>query len=186
MPFTVAYQDAGIKRREFDAYVRLLEKRGIDWSNTLRVPEPGTTNRWLYVWSEEQDADSFCEELKEETRDSKWYVREIAANTLASSGPLARVLILMRTHTIGADFSLHPHSRTLIRRRFPGSPMVSSISIEWSTKSDFEQQHGPLWDHVAMVLTGLSIEQLQSLDGYQIYDLLSERNIFDSQATRAA
>ena len=52
--------------------------------------------------------------------------------------------------------------------------------------SDFEQQHGPIWDHVAMVLTGLSFDQLQGIDGYQILDLKRERTIHDSQATVAA
>src|SRR5262245_32020737 len=102
MPYTVAYADAGIKRHQFEAYVRLLEKRGIDWSNTPRVAEPGTTNRWLYVWPDRDDAEAFCEELKAETGDEKWYVREVASGTPTSRGPLTRVVILMRRHSLGA------------------------------------------------------------------------------------
>jgi hypothetical protein len=145
MSYTVAYADGGIKRREFDAYVRLLEKRGIDWSNTPRVPEPGTSNRWLHVWADKNQAESFCADLQSETRDKKWYVRELAAGTQPSVGSLAGVVILMRSQNLSADFSLHPHSRTLIRRRFPDSRPVSSISIEWTTQSDFEREHGPIW-----------------------------------------
>jgi hypothetical protein len=185
MPFTVGYADGSIKRHEFEAYVRLLEKRGIDWSNTPRVPEQGTPNRWLYVWGDRREAEKFCEELKAETRDNKWYVRELAAGTEVSSGPLARVVILMRRHSLGAELSLHPHSKTLIRRRFPEARPVSSISIEWSTKSDFEGEHGPIWDHIAVVLTGLSLEQLAALEGYQVYDLMAERAVYDSQAALA-
>lgn len=186
MAFTVSYADAGIKRHEFEAYVRLLEKRGIDWSNTPRVPEPGTTNRWLYVWPRREDAEEFCNELKAETRDDRWNVREVAGGTQPSTGPLARVVILMRRHSLGADFSLHPHSRTLIRRRFPEARSVSSISIEWSTRGEFEQQHGPIWDHIALVLTGLNTEQLEILEGYQVYDLMAERVAYDSRVPAAA
>src|SRR2546430_1147553 len=113
MLFTVAHADAGIKRHEFEAYVRLLEERGIDWSNAPRLPEPGAGHRWLYVWADRRDADRFCEELKAETRDNRWYVQDLPAGTEASRGPLARVVILMRRHSLGADFSLHPHSKTL-------------------------------------------------------------------------
>lgn len=186
IPFTVTHRDAGIKRHEFEAYLRTLEKRGIDWSDTPRVEEPGTPNRWLYVWADREPAEEFCQELQAETRDDQWYVRELANGTQPSQGPLARVVILMRSHSLGADFSLHPHSRILIRRRFPQASPVSSMSIEWSTKDDFEQQHGPIWDHVAVVLTGLSLDQLQTVDGYQVYDLLRERMIYDSLATVSA
>jgi hypothetical protein len=77
MPYTVAYRDAGNKRHEFEAYVRLLEKRGIDWTNAI-------------------------------------------------------------------------------------------------------------WDHIAVVLTGLSLEQLAALDGYQVYDLMAEKTVYDSRAAVAA
>jgi hypothetical protein len=186
MPYTVAYQDAGNKRHEFDAYVRLLEKRGIDWSNTERVAEPGTANRWLYVWSDKKAAEDFCAEIQAETRDKKWYVRELTSGTQPSKGALTRVVILMRPQHVTADFSLHPHSRELIRRRFPDARPVSNISIEWTTKSDFEQQHGPIWEHIAMVLTGLTLDQLNSLGGYQVYDLMAEQIAFDSRTSQAA
>jgi len=181
MPFTVTHADAGMKRHDFDAYLRLLEQRGIDWSNTPRVAEPGSSNRWLHVWTDRHAAEQFREELQAETGDDRWYVRELPADTETNPGPLAHVLILMRRTSLGADFSLHPHSKTLIRRRFPQSRPVSSISIEWRTRSDFERDQGPIWDHIAVVLTGLSLEQLATLEGYEVYDLKGERTIYDSQ-----
>jgi hypothetical protein len=186
MPFTVAYTDAGIKRRDFDVYVRLLQKRGIDWSNTGRVPESKTSNRWLYVWTDRAEAEAFCAELQSETRDKNWHVRQLPAGTQPSVGSLFRVLIFMRRQDSSADFSLHPHTRTLIHRRFPKARPVSSITIDWMTKSDFEQQQGPIWDQIATMLTGLNVEQLDSLDGYQVYDLKSEQTRFDSQVAHAA
>src|SRR5438874_1028591 len=110
MPFSVAYQDVEIKQHEFDAYVRLLEQRGIDWTNTPRVAEPGTTNHWLYVWENEDDASNFCRELQAETGDNRWYVRRLAELTPISTGPIAPILIQMRRQSLGMSFSLHPHS----------------------------------------------------------------------------
>jgi hypothetical protein len=91
----------------------------------------------------------------------------------------------MRRNSLGANFSLHPHSWSLVQRRFPEAQIVSSISIEWSSRSDFEHQQGSFWDHVAQVLTGLSMEQLETLEGYQVYDLMSERVVYDSEETLA-
>jgi hypothetical protein len=121
-------------------------------------------------------------DLKAETQDQNWYVTEVPAGQEGAPGPLARVIILMRPHSLGADFSLHPHSKTLIRRRFPKSRPVSSISIEWSTQADFEMQHGPIRDHVAVVLTGLTLDELAALGGDEVYDLIKERKVYDSQA----
>lgn len=180
MAYTVAYQDAGIKRREFDAYLRLLEQRGIDWTNTPRVPEPGTTNRWLYVWVDRRDAEDFREAIQVETRDEKWYVHDLPDTVQPSHGPLTPVVILMRRQSLGADFALHPHSRTLVRRRFPSARLVSSVSIESNRLGDFERERGPIWEHVAQVLTGLSLPELTQLGGFRIIDPSRDQTVFES------
>jgi len=41
----------GTKDIEVEGYVRLLRQKGIDLSNLLRIPEPGTGRRWLHVRS---------------------------------------------------------------------------------------------------------------------------------------
>lgn len=182
MPFTVAYADAGINRHEFDTYVRLLGKRGIEWTEAQRAEEPETGNRWFYVWADEAQAQSFCDELRDETGDDKWYVRRLHDATRISCGPLMPVVIYRTRQSHEFVFRLHPHSRSAIRRRFPQSQQASSLSIEYGTQSDFEQMHGPVWDHVAMVLSGLSLEDLSVLGGYRIFDLDTEEVVFDSTA----
>jgi hypothetical protein len=66
MGFTVTHQ-AGTKDVEFDAYGRLLQQKGVDLAKLNRVPEPGTSRRWLYVWNVEADAQVFADELKKRT-----------------------------------------------------------------------------------------------------------------------
>lgn len=180
MPYSVAYRDTGIRQNEFDAYVRLLEQRGIDWTRTPRIPEPGTDNRWLHVWEDRADAEEFRAAISQETRDSKWYVRELHAETPSSPGPLTPVTIVMVRRSLGMTFSLHPHSRALVRRRYPDAQQVSSISVEYGTRHEFEELHGPIWEHVAIMLTGLSIDQLDQLEGFEIIDASTWQSVYAS------
>ncbi len=186
MPYTVTSKHAGFKRREFDAYVRLLESRGIDWTNIPRVSEPGTSNKWLYVWADQNEAEAFRDELQKETRDENWIVRELPESVPESQGPLTPVIILAHRQSTGASFSLHPHSRTLIRRRFPQANMVSSVSIEAFTMQEFERRHGSIWNHIAQVLSGLTLAELEQIGGYQVVDVATDRILSENAAHATA
>ena len=61
---------------EFQAYIDLLEEIGIDITDVPRTPEPGTTNRWLYVWRSKPQAERFARELGGRLRDPSWAVHE--------------------------------------------------------------------------------------------------------------
>jgi hypothetical protein len=73
--YTVKKQGANTDR-EFQAYIDLLEDIGIDVTNVPRTPEPGTTNRWLYVWTNKLLAERFARELGARLRDPSWLVHE--------------------------------------------------------------------------------------------------------------
>ncbi len=49
------------------------------------------------------------------------------------------------------------------------------------SKNDFELEHGPIWDHVAQVLTGLTDVQLDEIGGYRIIETKHEQTVFDSR-----
>jgi hypothetical protein len=174
MPFTVAHSDAPIQRHEFDAYLRLLEQRGIDWTNTPRVPAPGATNQWLRVWDDRPQAEEFCAALQKETRDENWLVRKLSPDVQTSTGSLIPVIIFRRLHSLGAEFTLDPFSRTLVKRRFPFYPPATSLNLESSMMHEMEQQHSPLFEHVALVLTNRSAKQLSELGGYRIVDPVTD------------
>ncbi len=91
MAFTVT-RPGGTKDGEFAAYARLLEKRDIDLTRTPRTPEPGTENRWLYVWEDREAAEAFAQELRKGSRDKAWIVREVSSEQV-SEGPLGPVEI---------------------------------------------------------------------------------------------
>lgn len=186
MPFTVATRESGTLPREFDVYVRLLESRGIDWTRAPRLPAPGVRNRWLYVWSNRREAEAFCDELRKETRNDAWFVRELSPSVQPSTGPLITVTVLMGRNRLGAEFALHPHSRVLIRRRFPWAKSVFSVAIEADSRSDFERESSPIWEHVAQMLTGLSSSELSQLGGYVVIDSAQDTMVVEGDVAVSA
>jgi hypothetical protein len=184
MPYTVAYSDAGLERHQMDAYVRLLEQRGLDWTNAPRVeqpgvPAPGASHRWLYVFDDRHEAEDFCAALRSETHDDRWIVRPLSPAERPSTGPLTPVVIFRRLNSLGAEFTLHPFSRTLVKRRFPGAFPATTVSLELSTLPDVEQQPGARWEHLALVLTGLTAAELAQLGGYRIVDPATDETVVD-------
>lgn len=180
MPYTVTWSNGGFNHREFDTYLRLLRKHGIDWTQAPRVAESERQDRWLYLWQEEEEARAFCEEIRQETRDKDWSVRELEDSTAISQGPLMPVIIQMRHQSLGQTFDLHPHSSSAIRRRFPQARQASNLSIEYGRDLNIEETYGPIWDYIAIMLSGLSHEQLADLGGYQIVDLKTDSVVHES------
>jgi hypothetical protein len=48
--------------------------------------------------------------------------------------------------------------------------MVARIFVRYETRSDSQSLHGPMWDQIAMLLTGLKFQQIEELGGIQIFD----------------
>jgi len=174
MPFTVTRPD-GTNDREFAAYARLLEQRNIDLTRTPRVPEPGTEDRWLYVWEDREAAEAFARELRKVTRDKGWLVQEVAEEQV-SEGPLGPVQIDVGCQRSGCTYMLHPTSLAIIKKKFPHARMVHSVFLGSDNLMDGKElMQDAVWDHVAILLTGLTPSQLDELGGYRVYDPANER-----------
>ncbi|MGH7224035.1 MAG: hypothetical protein ACRELF_12460, partial [Gemmataceae bacterium] len=167
--FTVA-MPGGTKDLEYEAYVRLLNDWGIDVTDVPRVLEKGMPFRWLYAWKKREDAERFARELRVQTRDKRWRVHEFSTNHLPQ-GPLGPVEINVGCQRDGCTYVLHPNSVELIQKKFPQACLVTSVFLGHDTRMNFERDRPEsIWDHVAMILTGLNEEQLNELGGYRIYD----------------
>ena len=59
---------------EHEAYVRLLEKNGVNVAHAPRVVDPVSGKRWLHAWAKEADALAFTAALREETENDDWQV----------------------------------------------------------------------------------------------------------------
>ncbi len=174
MAFTVT-RPGGTKDREFAAYARLLAKSNIDLTRTPRTPEPGTENRWLYVWQDREAAGAFARELRKVTKDKAWLVHEVAEDKV-SEGPLGPVEIAIGRQGDGCAYRLQPTSLDLIKQRFPQARMVPSVFLGTDRQIDVQEQfQDAMWDQVATLLTGLTRSQLDELGGYRIYDPANDR-----------
>ena len=184
MGFTVTHQ-GGTKDVEFEAYARLLRQKGVDLAKLNRVPEPGTSRRWLYVWPAEAEAEAqaFADELKKRTRDNAWEVVQV--NAPPSEGPLGPVEIQVGRQSNGWTFALHPFSRQMLQEIFPGSCRVSSVFIASDTRQGFQttrEDLAKLAEQVAIILTGVHIDQLrEKFGGYRVYDPEVKKELVPSE-----
>jgi hypothetical protein len=161
--------------REFRAYIDLLQDIGIDIADVPRTPEPGASNRWLYVWTNKRLAERFAGELGSRLRDPSWFVHEfeLAADDLSNErrGPLAPLTILSIPTNEGTEFRLEPASQERILKHFPNArPSQGHVTFPVQDREDFERQHGPVWDQVIILLTGVPEEAIARLGGVRIVD----------------
>ena len=186
MGFTVTHQ-GGTKDVEFEAYARLLRQKGVDLAKLNRVPEPGTSRRWLHAWNIEADAQAFADELKKRTRDNAWEV--VPVDSPPSEGPLGPVEIQVGRQSNGWTFALHPFSRQMLQEVFPDSCRIPSVFIATDARQDFQatlENLTDLADQVAIILTGVSIDQLMDkFGGYRVYEPATKKELVPSPEIQA-
>jgi len=181
MGYTVT-RPGNSKDFDFESYVRLLRQKGLDPARLPRVPEPETARRWLPVWPSQAEAQTFADELTKRTQDGTWEVVEVKAP--ASEGPLGPVEMQVGRQRDGWTFALHPLSRLMIQKVFPGSCRAPSVFIALEAGEDFlsaQADLGALSEQVALILTGLSSGKLlETFGGYRVYDLRAKKELFAS------
>lgn len=92
-----------------------------------------------------------------------------------------RLVIVAGRQSDGYTFRLHPKTRDRIVEKFPDIAGPDSVFIGFDTKGQFESIHGPVWEHVALLLTGLSKDQLEQFGGYRITDVIANRDLYKSR-----
>ena len=135
----------------------------------------------------EADAQAFADELKKRTRDNAWEVVHLDAPP--SEGPLGPVEIQVGRQSDGWTFTLHPFSRQMLQDVFPNSRRVARVFIATDTRQDFQTTMGDLADlaeQVAIILTGVSIDQLrEKFGGYRVYDPAAKKELVPSEPVQA-
>ncbi len=161
--------------QEFQAYIDLLQDVGIDIADVPRTPEPGTTNRWLYVWKSKLHAERFARELGARLRDRSWQVYELDVPDDwpldEQRGPLAPLRILSIPTSEGTEFRLEGTSLERILRHFPNAPVVGQVTFPTQVRADYERPHGPVWEQVISRLTAIPDEAVARLGGVRIVTL---------------
>jgi hypothetical protein len=169
MPFTVLNPN-GAKTDAYQLYSRLLRKQKVDLGKAPRILEPGTHRRYLYVWDDREKAQAFAREMKKQSGDPQWQVREV--KTPVCEGPLGPIFIIMTIQSDGWTFSLDPLSHALLRSAFPQALGPTRIFIDSATWQEFQKMRGDLSvlaEQTIRTLTGLEGEHLRKI-GYVLVD----------------
>ena len=117
-------------------------------------------------------------ELVARTRDNSWTTREFDVPA-EESGPLAPLDVIAEHVGDGTIYRLTPASQERITNRFPDTRMAGETFFSTQTQNDYERDHGPVWDQVMILLSGLSMDQVQELGGYRVYQAVG-RTLFES------
>lgn len=164
--------------REYQAYIDLLEEIGVDIAEVPRTPEPGTTNRWLYVWRSKVEAERFARELGGRLHDPSYTVHEFESPN-DERDPLAPLIIWEILTNEESLFRLDPKSQARVMHHFPNANLAGEVSFPKQVRVDFEQQHGSVWNQVIIILTGIPEEAIDRLGGVRILsengEIINER-----------
>ena len=92
-----------------------------------------------------------------------------------------KVVIQVGRQLDGYTFRLDPRSRATLAENLP-VPLPASIfvSVDSETRECLERVYGPIWQHVAILLTGLSEAQLGNLGGSVFIDAANGQALFES------
>ena len=145
MPVYTVNIPGGTNDHDFEAYKRLLEEAGVDLSAAPRIHDPGTSQRWLYVWHDRAFAERFARELQTRTRNKRWEVNELESS-LEQVGPLAPLDIVASISPDGEFFRLTPTSQNRIMTRFPNARLVNELLWSADEREGHERQHGSICD----------------------------------------
>ncbi len=170
MPYTV-YRPDGNTADEFETYVRLLRQSGVDIGRLPRMPDPVTGKKWLYVWSDQANAEVFRREIAEQTASNLWRVEEVTA--APSEGPLGPLIVRMLRQHGQFVFTLSLLGRHIVRTASLNAQGVWSMSIPSTTINELRSERRDFFPSLVRTimpaLTGLTTDQLAEI-GYAVID----------------
>lgn len=83
----------------------------------------------------------------------------------------------------GFTFRLHPLSLQRIEQLFPTRIRLMSVYIGYDlnrNRPEIHQVEREIWEHVGMMLTGLSTEEINQLGGFVGINSLTKEEVFHS------
>ncbi|MBI1923684.1 hypothetical protein HYR99_05485 [Candidatus Poribacteria bacterium] len=83
----------------------------------------------------------------------------------------------------GYVFRLRPRSREWLKTKFSLAHTVASVFIGFDKKQDFQQIHRSIWNQISILLTGLSLEEINQLGGFTVFSPRTGEEVFHSLGT---
>ena len=68
----------------------------------------------------------------------------------------------------------------MIWKSFPEANLAPNVFISTVSPSELERTQGPIWGQVALILTGLSEQQIKQLGGYRVVDPVATRVLLEA------
>jgi hypothetical protein len=79
----------------------------------------------------------------------------------------------------GGTYQLQPWDERRVREAFPEAVLIPSIFIEYDPEEGYERYHPPYWKQFALMLTGLTPEQIARLGGIRLWDAAAHKVLWE-------
>ncbi len=93
--------------------------------------------------------------------------------------PQPRLIINVNKQRDGYIFDLRPRSRVWLETNYPDRERVSSVFIGADRKSQFEQFSDSILRQVLNLITGLSLEELNSVGGFRLINPVTDEELLN-------
>lgn len=94
---------------------------------------------------------------------------------------MSKILIEVGVQTDGYNFRLSPKTWSFLTDEDSGAKPARGIFVGHDTHRDYQLIHGPMWDQVALLLTGLSAARLEELGGYEFVEAKTGKLLHKTQ-----
>lgn len=104
-----------------------------------------------------------------------------ASSTLEQS----KIIINFGSQMEGHTFRLYPLTQRWIQEKFPDRERVASVFIGFDRRQDIQLTPESVWVHVAILLTGLSLEEINQLGGFSVVNPVTKQEVYNSLLVHA-
>jgi hypothetical protein len=95
---------------------------------------------------------------------------------------MTQIIVEVGKQRDGATFQLSPRTRLLLGDLAPNGFLASSVFLAFDIRKAFSDPQAPWWEHVVLLLTGLSSEQLRRLGGFRFVDPSDSEVLYEYHA----
>jgi hypothetical protein len=95
---------------------------------------------------------------------------------------MTQIIVEVGKQRDGATFQLSPRTRVQLRNLVPEGAPAFSVFLTFDTRKAFSDPQAPWWEHVVLLLTGLSAEQLRRLGGFRFVDPADSEVLYEYHA----
>ena len=92
----------------------------------------------------------------------------------------AKIIVHVGRQRDGYVFGLRPRSRVRLEESYPNKERVSSVFIGLDRMSEIQQIPESILAQVLNLLTGLSLNELNEIGGFSIYDPSTKQEVLNS------